>query len=63
MHGKGMAGLGNVDFLSPPGAKIPARPAFFLGFLPLTSQWGTHSHDLLAYMQSIHSGDLTNSWL
>lgn len=38
MYGKGMAGLDMVAFLSLPIANIPPRPAFFLGFLSMTSQ-------------------------
>lgn len=33
MYGKGMAGLGSVDFLSLPIVEIPASSAFYLGFL------------------------------
>lgn len=51
-HGKDMAGLGNVDFLSPPMAKLSARAAFFLGCLPLTSLSKGDSLHLLARMPS-----------
>lgn len=37
MYGKGMAGLGSVDFLSLPIVASPARSAFYLGFLALSS--------------------------
>lgn len=33
MYGKGMAGLGSMDFLSLPIVEIPASSAFYLGFL------------------------------